>query len=158
MTDPRRTSRQSGAGLPDALEKLEETATQVAVPGEVDSWIRAVRDALDGLGPPWNRSNDSDEASYRQILKSDPELAPRVEEMREVSRELCRRLSAVEDELGEIRRKIERTPDTSGEEPVRRLEELRRKLLQWIVDCRAHRTELDTWFLEAVYRDRGVGD
>src|SRR5690606_19453569 len=87
-----------------------------------------------------------------EILDADPALAPRMEALRE-------RLEEMDVELSSLRRALSGMCGLDGEVPadLERAEDRRRELLGWSVGCRSLGGEIDTWFTEAYYRDRGVG-
>lgn len=143
--------------LSNSLESLEEAASGAVVPGELRSWCEDVSHQLEGLRGRASLHFEHEEVLLDRILQEDMELGPRVGSLRERSTDLLDRLEQLTARVSDLLARDARDPEAS-EEPTDEVEEVRRGLLLWIVDVRAHHGELGTWLQEALYRDRGVRD
>ena len=140
----------------EELSCLEKAASTALVPGEMDDWIRTVRQSLRSFQSPWNQYLQKKRDACEKILSQDLELAPRVEKLKKSWSRLDTELIEI---AGELEFLFNRSPKSESQQKlVQSAEALRKKILQWIVDSRALDSSQQTWFLEAVYRDRGVGD
>lgn len=135
------------------LEELEHAAAAAVVPGDAAVWAEGVLDRLEASVSAWKATRETWLAMTDEILDADPALAPRMEALRE-------RLEEMDAELSSLRRALSGMCGLDGEVPadLERAEDRRRELLGWSVGCRSLGGEIDTWFTEAYYRDRGVGD
>jgi len=143
--------------LASALAELEQEGTQPVVPGELASWCRDVGAKLAAMRDAWREASRRWREETERILEKDTALAARVDELR-------RKEAALGDELDDASSRAkgllagDLEDPTASEESLGGAERLRKDLLAWIVGARALDAEVETWFLEADYRDRGVGD
>lgn len=135
------------------LDDLECAVCAAVVPGDISSWAEGVLERLDASGGAWQAARDTWLAMTDEIRTADPALAPRMRALRDRVSEMDREMGALRSALAGIRKVDGETPDELQE-----ANDLRRELLSWSVACRSIGGELDTWFTEAYYRDRGVGD
>lgn len=138
---------------------LAQLETEVSVPvvaGDARKWCETVLEALREVDVSWQQHIAANRATLKQTMKTDLELANRVEKLAQKEVELTNQL----DLLGRQTRILcDRTlAAEGGEEPTKAVEEAREGWLAWIVSCRAITKEIQTWFLEANYRDAGAGD
>jgi hypothetical protein len=139
------------------LHRLEREVEVPIVPGEFRSWQRNVRARLEPLHDVWQAERAARHSTLDGILENDLALAQRVKLLEEREAEVGRELERLQAELLNLRRQITEDP-TSSWEPDDEANTLREELLEWIVQARALEKEVDTWFLEAIHRDRGDGD
>ena len=148
---------QASIEFEQALAQWEKTVDVPTLAGEIEAWCQEALTELESVQAIFGRNLDGHEAEYSQILKADMGLAPRVEELRAQDGQLRRKL---EDVRAMLRRYASRgsRPARTSEEPVAEAGALRESILDFIVHCRAHEAELQTWLVESFYRDRGEGD
>jgi predicted nuclease with TOPRIM domain len=149
---------QAEKSLKEALERFERRLETPLVPGELTGWICEAVEACHNVGPTLDRQR---RRTHEQILdaiaREDAELIPRAEELRKEDEELqCdyRRLREEADRLAE--------QAETAEPHERRLDERRasfvRHGLDFVIRTRTQELAVETWFLEAFDRDRGVVD
>lgn len=141
----------------EALAKAEREAAQPVVPGELQSWARAVRGELGDVAAAWDESSGARRSTAREILREDPALAARVEPLKAVEAKLVQRLEELRRDAKALC-KDDLEDATGSEEALDAIRALRRALLEWIVDVRVHGAELGTWRDEATHRERGTVD
>lgn len=139
-----------------ALARLENEVSVAVVAGDGRKWCSTVLLALREVDQSWQHHAQTNRQTMKRTMKTDIELANRVEKMAEREAELTQQL----DLLGRKTRVLDdRAREAEGgEEPTKQIEEVRTDWLTWIVNCRALTKEIQTWFLEANYRDVGAGD
>lgn len=139
-----------------ALHELENTASLPVVPGELAGWCKNIVAALNRLSQLWSDYLDRHGATFNAIARQDPGLAHRTGVLREKDAWLADRLRRLREQARGI---VDVIADHDGSwEPRQRGAALRRELLAFVVDVRAQRAQIDNWFVEALYRDRGVAD
>ena len=142
----------------ERVAALEDALSVPQVPGELSDWAENACQAAQQLAQALEvELSELRGQQFGDILKQDPALAPRVEEMRRADTEqlhVCQRLAkqlcTIEDQ-SEKRSEAE----TSLHERVAHLTECGLRL---VVDLRKQDAAIDTWFQEAFQRDRGEGD
>jgi hypothetical protein len=138
------------------LAQLEVEVGIPVVAGDARKWCESVLAVLREIDVEWQQHVTENRKTLTQTLKTDVELANRVDKLAQKEAELTNHL----DLLGrQTRVLLDRAQQAEGgEEPTKAVEELREGWLAWIVSCRAVTKEIQTWFLEANYRDVGGGD
>lgn len=157
MTDPSRPPRDVFKMFAAALAALEKEVEVPIVPGELNAWCTAVREKLSALREERRHCLKVHDELYEQILETDLGLAHRVRGLRERDAGLRDELGTIEERLDQLLRADAGNPRASWE-PDREAAGLREDILKWIVDSRAVEKEIETWLLEALFRDRGGGD
>ena len=147
----------SSRQLEEALSRWEQTVDDPTLPGETAAWCGEALAGLEHCEKAFASTLENHAAEYAQILKADIGLTPRVEELRQADSELRRKLDDLKRRLRRCGGNEARAVETS-EEPVEEASSLRQGVLDFIVHCRAHEAELQTWLLESFYRDRGAVD
>lgn len=142
----------------DAVERFEVCLETPLVPGEMENWASALRDAYRELAPVLDDHLQTvRRPMLRQIATDDPELLCHTEEMKRADKETLERLDR-------LRQWIEQLPDVASkiEPDEKRLEEHIRSLirdgLELVMHVRKQETVLNTWYQEAIFRDRGNVD
>jgi hypothetical protein len=139
-----------------ALARLETEVSIPVVAGDGRRWCQDVLTALREVDSAWQHHAHTNRQTMKRTMKTDIELAGRVEKLATRETELTQQL----DLLGRKTRVLDERARSSegGEEPTKAVEEVRTEWLSWIVSCRALTKEIQTWFMEANYRDVGGGD
>lgn len=142
----------------EAMTKLETALLTPLVSGELESWVKEVREAAAALGAPLRDYLETVlHAQYVQIAKTDEELLPRVEQMIEEDKNL---LAEYQGFLAELETLTTRVPSAEKDElkvtDHRAHVETRGNAL--ILRIRKQRAVASTWLSEAFYRDRGSVD
>lgn len=140
-----------------AIEALEREVDAPILPGELVSWCADVEPPLATVGEAFQAVLQNQKALITEILEEDPGLAARAEALDEERKEIAARLRELQSRVTGLQVDSEAGEETS-EEPVHEGEDLRRDIMEWIVDARASDREIEGWFQEAIYRDRGVVD
>ena len=151
-------SPKPNAALFEALAEFEKSLETPVVPGELTSWVDQARDALSRV----HRELDEHAAAnhteiFDDIVRQDPSLYDRVDQMREEDRQLIVRLQEFEQRLaGLSQAAFEAEPDEG--QLSDRIDAAVHHGLKFVIDARKLEHALTTWYLEAFERDRGLGD
>jgi hypothetical protein len=142
----------------ERLEHLERTVYVPSVSGEVPQWLDAVSKAIHEAADTtcdYYRLVHTD--LFKQMTELDPEQNARVQMLDQADDEICAGLHA----LGEFAEKLRGAGDLV--EPDERLisgatQELAQRAVALVLRIRKHETEISTWHVEAMLRDRGPVD
>ncbi len=143
--------------LEPALSDLEAAIEAPHVPGEMARWIATVRQALTTTLAIWEREiRPRHREAFARIRVEDLALQPRIEQ-------LSKSDQALHDQLYEALRQateVEQTLQQSdGQiEPSQPPDELVEQCTVMLIRFRKQERAIDTWFMEAFQRDRGVAD
>ena len=145
-------------GLRDALEAFETALATPLVSGELEAWIDQVRKTWSELSTQINhQSVQLHPRQYQQISSEDPELIPQVDKLKTEDQ-------AIERDRQGLSRRVrgiaQHAPNIEPDE-----EKVKRHISQLIDDgitfvgrTRKQEVAVETWFVEAFNRDRGVAD
>jgi uncharacterized membrane protein YccC len=151
------TQQHPTTGEESPLKALEAALESPLVPGELDTWLETVEQAFQQAeGELRERLSNEHRRQLKQVQKQDAELSTRVEELGETDQELLDRL----EHLGRHLRALRERGDGDGETQRvdRSAERLSEEGLKFVIDVRKQEAAINTWFLEAFQRDRGVAD
>ena len=152
------TTQQHSTQGEESPLKLFETALETPlVPGELETWLETVERAYrQSESELRERLTDEHRRQLKQVQEQDAELSARVQELRETDQELLDRL----ERLGRHLRALRERGDGDGETQCvdRSAERLADEGLKFVIDVRKQEAAINTWFLEAFQRDRGVAD
>lgn len=143
--------------LERATDALEDAIEQTRVPGELSEWAGGVSRALNQVYEILRHQViPQHEADFRQILSNDIALEPRVQELTAVDEELCQQL----DSALKLAATIEQTLLASdGQvEANAQADRLFEKCMLLVIRLRKQEQAVNSWFVEALQRDRGVVD
>lgn len=138
-----------------ALETFETTLETPHIPGELVLWMDSVREAcLVATAAVRQKAANEHPVLLKRITAEDPELATRVENMREEDVALVERCDELERQSHSL---VEMIPQFEPDE--HKLEEHIQAFikdgLDFIIATRKQEAALDTWYQESLYRDRG---
>lgn len=140
----------------EVLTRVERAVVAPIVPGELPDWCANVLEHLAALARVWSAQRREHAGIFEGIIARDPGLGHRVAHMHQTEAQLQRELSGL---CAGVRTMAGMQAETHGSwEPRDAGYKLRERLLQFIVDCRALESEVDTWYVESRYRDRGEID
>lgn len=150
--------RQAEQSLKEALGRLERRLETPVVPGELTEWIRAAVDACHDVGPALVRQmRKTHEPILDEMAREDFELVHRIEALRKEDEELRCDYQRLRDAADALAEQAE-----AAEPHERRWDERRasfvRQGLDFVIRARTQELAVETWFLEAFDRDRGVVD
>lgn len=144
--------------LKNKLEQFETCLLSPVVPGELSDWCEEVKSAwYTVVGLVHKHVRELHPQQYQEMGAEDPESLPRTEKLREDDRSL-------EEECDEFERALHRFVEHAPKfEPD---EEKISKHVQTLIDAgvelltnvRRQEAAVQTWYLEAFTRDRGVAD
>lgn len=144
--------------LDEAISQLETALDTPLVGGELPDWCDTAVTACSDVVAELEREIDESHAPLlEQIFAEDPELAPRVEQMKQTDQELlkesvvlkqqlagmCNAAGAVEPDEVRVADRVEYTIEAG---------------VQLINAIRRQEVTLSTWHAESLNRDRGVAD
>jgi hypothetical protein len=142
----------------ERLEQLERTVYVPIVSGEVAQWLDAVAKGIRRVEETtceYFRVVHTD--MFQQMAELDPEQNARVQALDQEDDKICADLHA----LVELAEKLQGAGDSVG--PDERLiatatKELSDRTVAMVQRIRKHETEISTWHMEAMLRDRGPVD
>jgi hypothetical protein len=146
---------------PDVFQQLERLERAVYVPivsGEAARWLASVTKAAQQVEKTVCEYYQSVHPQlYQQIADHDPEQMPRVQGLEQEDEEICKVLR----DVVAFARKLHGASEQI--EPDEHListatKELSDRLVGIILRIRKHETEVSTWHVEAMLRDRGAAD
>jgi hypothetical protein len=144
--------------LPMALDRFENCLETPIIPGELDSWVSNARHAcietvakLKDHVPIWH------EPALEGISRQDPELANRVEQLRQEDAELREQAFHLMERMDKVASDADKL---ESYEPVLKQEvsDIIDSGLKWVFRTRKQEVALTTWYREAFNRGRGVPD
>lgn len=154
MTMPGETS----SDLQQSLARLEECLETPLVPGELEAWIKTLRQAVGAFGPLFRRQvGEVHAAELSEIGSEDPELFGRVNELLHEDERNLQRFQFLErsiETLSELISEIE--PDETRFK--QHVDDLVEEGLQFVIAVRRQEVAIRTWLQEAFNRDRGDVD
>ncbi|MCA9415610.1 MAG: hypothetical protein KC917_05040 [Candidatus Omnitrophica bacterium] len=136
------------------LDQFEETTLVPIVPGEGEKWCVSVAKSIETTHEEIKRTLEEHQDAYARILDEDPGLSARVRELRGKESESVEQLIAFLGKTQFAEARVKQTSENSWE-PTTDLEVLRGDILDWITTTRALHEEIETWYVEAFYRERG---
>lgn len=142
----------------ESLKRLTICLQTPLVPGEMEAWVAAVREACDDAGALLrHRIEFVHPAEYAQIVKEDPELFRQVDQMKEGDRQSLEQLEAFAGRLGQLGQAAPRCePDEQRLDKT--LSTLIDNGLALVMHAQKQEVARRTWLVEAFNRERGVGD
>ncbi len=152
------THAESESSLRSSLERLEDCLLSPVVSGELTSWVDEVRHVwADAAAQIREHVEALHPRQYDEISAADPELLPLTEKLQAEDAELAEQC---EEYARSIQRFAEHAPKFEPDEE--KIAEHTRVLvdegIQFITRVRKQEAALQTWFVEAFTRDRGVAD
>ncbi|TWU21884.1 hypothetical protein [Bythopirellula polymerisocia] len=152
----------SDTELVESLAEFEKQLETPVVPGELYDWAERGQTELEGLQKKYAAHiASSHEAQYKEIVKQDPGQIPRMERVRDEDAAILKeieRLSGVFARTKRIINAAEEAPQRDSEEIDAILPPLTGETLALIIRIRMQENAIDTWYVEAFQRDRGVAD
>ena len=140
------------------LDSLETALNTPIVAGELADWTQEVGEAWSGAAEQVSRQiEDIHPRQFDEMADADPEMLSRVETLRTEDKEIAQERDAFHRHLARV---IEHAPKFERDEEkikshTTSLIEAGLALIQRI---RKQEVALQTWFVEAFQRDRGVAD
>jgi chromosome segregation ATPase len=142
----------------DALEVFETSLNTPVVSGELEDWTVALKSSWDRVQPAIQRQLDGPHRSQiKEIGKQDPELLPRVEQLKQEDEQIAqqlRNLSARIEKLSVYAPRIEPNEGKVQDDLTNLIEEG----MALVNRVRKQEVGIQTWFMEAFNRDLGTGD
>lgn len=142
----------------ERLERLERAVYVPIVSGEAAQWLASVTQAIEQVEETaceYFRIVHTD--LFEQIAEVDPEQNARVQSLDQEDDEICEHLRALVD----FAKKLQNAGDIV-EPDERRIatatKELSDRAVALVMRIRKHETEISTWHVEALVRDRGPVD
>jgi hypothetical protein len=148
----------SEQALKSSLDSFETSLVTPVMAGELISWTEELRGPWAGLvSQVREHIRDFHPRQYKQISKQDPELLPRTEK-------LAAEDFAIEEDAEEFERMlhrfVEHAPkfEPDEEKVAKHLQALVDDGIEFVTRVRKQEAAVQTWFVEAFTRDRGVAD
>jgi hypothetical protein len=159
MADYQPDAYQSDAAqsLERATDALEAAIVQTRVPGELSEWVGGVSRALNEVYELLSHQViPQHKADFSQILSNDLALEPRVQELSAVDEELCQQLDSALKLAATIEQAL--LASDGQLEANAHAERLFEKCMLLVIRVRKQEQAVNSWFVEALQRDRGVVD
>jgi hypothetical protein len=149
--------------LPDqelkaAIERFEMCLLSPIVAGELIDWVAEIQKTwCDATQQIRQHTSDLHPRQYKQISKEDPELLPRTEKLQAED-------AVIEENVEEfdraLRRFAEHAPkfEPDEEKIAHHAQKLIDQGVALVTQVRKQEAAVQTWFMEAFTRDRGVAD
>jgi hypothetical protein len=148
----------SEQALKSSLDSFETCLVTPVIAGELVSWTEELRGPWAGLvAQVREHVRDFHPRQYKQIAKEDPELLPRTEK-------LAAEDFAIEEDAEEFERMLHRFAEHAPkfepdeEKYAKHLKALVDDGIEFVTRVRKQEAAVQTWFVEAFTRDRGVAD
>lgn len=144
--------------LKPSLERFETCLLSPVIPGELADWTLEVKASWeDCVARIREHIAELHPRQYKQISKEDPELLPKTEKLQEADAELeedCEEFDRA------VRRFAEHAPkfEPDEEKIAGHVKSLVEAGVVLVTSVRKQEAAVQTWFLEAFTRDRGVAD
>jgi predicted nuclease with TOPRIM domain len=142
----------------DGLGHVSVCLETPCVPGEMDQWAAAVRDALEHAKPfVRDRLATNHRDHYKGIAEQDTEMFRQVAKLKAEDKRLEDALEALHKRAGSLAEKAARLePDEARLRDD--FKELRHDGLEFLIQWQQQEVALRSWLQEAFNRERGVGD
>lgn len=140
------------------LEAWETALDTPVVSGELQAWMEQVQSAWQDVASKVEQhAGELHPRQLKQIADQDPELIPQVEKLKAEDEEIQKDRESLERRLSTL---AEHAPDFEpNEEKIKQhVEALAKHGISFVNRVRKQEVALDTWFMEAFQRDRGVAD
>jgi hypothetical protein len=148
----------SEQALKSSLDSFETCLVTPVISGELVSWTEELRGPWAGLvAQVREHVRELHPRQYKQISKEDPELLPRTEK-------LAAEDFAIEEDAEEFERMLHRFTEHAPkfepdeEKIAKHLKALVDDGIEFVTRVRKQEAAVQTWFVEAFTRDRGVAD
>jgi hypothetical protein len=145
----------------DVFERLAELERAVYVPvvsGEVTQWLDAVAKAIKQVeATACDYFRVVHPELYEQIAEQDPEQNSRVQTLEQEDDEICASLQALVD-FAEKLQGVGNCVESDERRLANVTKELSDRAVGLVLRIRKHETEISTWHVEAMMRDRGPVD
>jgi hypothetical protein len=156
IMDPPVPAADSEQSLRGILETFETRLATPIVSGELQAWARAVAEAWTVVAPEVRRHCDHHHRDqYARMTEEDPELLPRVEKLQTEDEAIRREIATLTAAVERLVVRAEKVEPHEGRLDVE-VEALGEQGVAFINRVRKQEVAVQTWFLEAFNRDRGV--
>lgn len=144
--------------LHSALDAFEDCLEMPVIPGEFQSWTAAAtRTCSEAVQTLEVHIRIGHSRLFGEILRANPELAARVEQLREEDKALLMGAGEVKSEASML---AGDAPALESQDPTIKqdVEGFVKRCLEWIIQARKQEAALTAWYQEAFNRDTGVAD
>ena len=157
MSTQHSTHHESTHHIETLLKALEAALESPIVPGEFENWLESVERAfLESQSELHSHLGGNHQRQLEDVQRQDMDLASRVQHLREIDRQLLDRLHHLDRYILALREREDGDGETQRVD--RSAERLIDEALRFVIDVRKQEAAVNTWFVEAFQRDRGVAD
>jgi uncharacterized protein (DUF3084 family) len=143
--------------LRSVLETFETRLATPIVSGELADWSDALSKAWTDAAIPLQRSGQRRQDQFKQIAAEDSELLPRVQQLQAEDDAIRHDIHKLTDQVKSLAQRARQVEPHEGKlDPE--VEALRDLGVAFLNRVRRQEVAVQTWFLEAFNRDRGVAD
>jgi hypothetical protein len=148
--------------LKELLAAIETRLETPVVPGELREWLEYLQRGLDEVALQFAQHMEASHRSQMdEIAQTDPEQLPRVETLRAEDEAIADEIARLACEFAGAGKQVanaEQTPGGDESQVAGHLPRLTARALALIVRIRMQENALQTWYVEAFQRDRGIAD
>ena len=144
--------------LKNTLEQFETCLLSPVVPGELSDWCDEVKSAwAEAVDRVRNQVHELHPQQYQEMGAEDPESLPRTEKLEEDDRSLEEHCDEFDRTL---HRFVEHAPkfEPDEEKVAQHAQTLIDAGVELLTNIRRQEAAVQTWYIEAFTRDRGVAD
>jgi len=148
--------------LDSLLQTLELRLETPIVPGEMRSWLENLRNLWDRLPATLSQtSGEENLPKLKQIAATDPELDARVQRMHDEDAQIAAEALRLQQAIESVHQQVGSVEEAAQLDEGQLSEQVSTiidRSLALIIRIRKQQRAIDTWFVEALQRDRGVAD
>lgn len=152
----------SDAELVEQLAKFEKQLETPVVPGEMYGWAERGQQELEALSTNYAAHiSSSHEAQYKEIVKQDDSQIPHIEKLRKEDEAILKEVEKLSEAFAKTKKLVdaaENAPQRDEAEIDGIIPSLTGETIALIIRIRMQENAIDTWYVEAFQRDRGVAD
>ncbi len=152
----------SDAKLLESLAEFEKQLETPVVPGELYDWSERGLAELEALSKKYSdHISSSHESQYGEIVEQDPGQLTHVEKLQEEDAAILLEITRLSEAFAKVKKLVdaaENAPQRDEAELEGLLPPLTGETLALIIRIRMQENAIDTRYVEAFQRDRGVAD
>lgn len=142
----------------EQLAQLERSVEAPVVPGELERWLRGTVEAFQAVRAAFREQIDGVHKEYLESISTeDSGLLSRVEKMEKQDEQIGKELDSLASESEALLKSHEsRQADETALADV--VGEFAERTIALVIRIRKQDAALETWYQEALERDRGIAD
>jgi hypothetical protein len=141
-----------------SLERFEASLETPVVPGEMLDWLETAQQLCREVDSLVRREIDEKHPqTLQEISRQDVSLTPRIDELKANDVELLGKWNEMVQKASALYNKADQAEPNEAkiDSPIKRFGD---DALKLVIETRKQESALETWYMEAFDRDRGVAD